>query len=84
VQSFYVDLAKDPQERPTPIHLGFRGGRDAVLQFLAALRAVGVNHVILNLKYGRRDAAEVLEEIGGEVLPKLASPVPSEIAQEVS
>jgi luciferase-type oxidoreductase len=84
VQSFYVDLAKDPEERPTPIHLGFRGGRDAVLQFLSALRGVGVNHVILNLKYGRRDAAEVLEEIGGEVLPKLASLVPSEIAQEVS
>jgi hypothetical protein len=27
--------------------------------------------VILNLKYGARDAAEVLDEIGQEVLPQL-------------
>jgi hypothetical protein len=32
---------------------------------------VGVNHVILNLKYGRRSAGEVLEEIGQEILPAL-------------
>jgi hypothetical protein len=30
--------------------------------------------VILNLKYGARDAGEVLEEIGREVLPKLDAP----------
>jgi hypothetical protein len=42
-----------------------------VLAFFEALRAIGVNHVILNLKYGRRAAAEVLEEIGTKVLPKL-------------
>ena len=35
-------------------------------------RVVGVNHVILNLKYGTRPAHEVLEEIGTEVLPPLA------------
>jgi hypothetical protein len=29
--------------------------------------------VILNLKYGARPAAEVLEEIGTEVLPALAA-----------
>jgi predicted oxidoreductase len=35
------------------------------------LRSAGVHHVILNLKYGARDAAEVLDEIGQEVLPQL-------------
>lgn len=70
-QSFYVDLSDNPNEPPTPIHLGLRGGRNAIFQFLDALREIGVNHVILNLKYGRRDAGEVLEEIGREILPQL-------------
>lgn len=68
-QSFYVDLAEDPDHPPEPIHLGIRGGRNVVFRFLDALRPAGVNHVILNLKYGRRAAGEVLEEIGREVLP---------------
>lgn len=70
-QSFYVDLSDDPDQPPQPIHLGMRGGRHALLRLLDELRSVGVNHVILNLKYGARDAAEVLEEIGQEVLPQL-------------
>jgi luciferase-type oxidoreductase len=71
VQSLYLDLAKDPDHPPQPIHLGFRGGRKIVLPFLEGLRTAGVHHVILNLKYGARDAAEVLEEIGQEILPPL-------------
>ncbi|MDM0047540.1 LLM class oxidoreductase [Variovorax sp. J22R115] len=72
VQSLYVDLADDPHLPPTPIHLGFKAGRHFLLRFLDSLRVVGVNHVILNLKYGERPASEVLEEIGTEVLPALA------------
>jgi len=37
----------------------------------------GVNHVIFNFKYGARDAAEVLEEIGQEILPQLETSSPS-------
>jgi luciferase-type oxidoreductase len=70
-QSFYVDLAADPDAPPTPIHLGFRGGWKALLAYARALREAGVNHVALNLKYGRRSAADVLEEIGREVVPRL-------------
>jgi len=70
-QSFYVDLSDDPDQPPQPIHLGIRGGRHALLRHLEGLRSVGVHHVILNLKYGTRDAAEVLDEIGQEVLPQL-------------
>jgi hypothetical protein len=72
VQSLYVDVADDPHLPPTPIHLGFRGGRHFLLRFLDSLRVVGVNHVILNFKYSARPASEVLEEIGTEVLPALA------------
>lgn len=70
-QSFYVDLSDDPDEPPRPIHLGIRGGRHALFRLLDELRSGGVNHVILNLKYGTRNAAEVLDEIGQEVLPLL-------------
>jgi luciferase-type oxidoreductase len=70
-QSFYVDLSDDPDQPPQPIHLGIRGGRHALFRLLVELRSAGVHHVILNLKYGARNAAEVLDEIGQEVLPQL-------------
>jgi luciferase-type oxidoreductase len=70
-QSFYVDLSDDPDERPTPIHLGFRSGWKALLDHLVELRAAGVNHVAFNLKYGSRPAREVLIELGREVLPRI-------------
>ncbi len=76
-QSFYVDLSDDPDQPPQPIHLGIRGGRHALLRFLDELRSAGVHHVILNLKYGTRDAAEVLDEIGQEVLPQLDASQPT-------
>ena len=70
-QSLYIDLAHDADERPSAIHLGFRAGWKGVLEYLLGLRAAGVNHVALNLKYGRRAAREVLEVLGREVLPRL-------------
>ncbi len=72
-QSFYIDLTADPDGPPEPIHLGFRGGRNVVYRHLEGLRAVGVHHVILNFKYARRDAAEVLEAVGREILPRLSA-----------
>lgn len=75
-QSLYVDLTDDPDHAPEPIHLGLRGGRNVVLRFLDGLRTAGVNHVMLNFKYGQRDAGEVLEEIGQEVLPQLEANQP--------
>jgi luciferase-type oxidoreductase len=76
VQSLYIDLAPDPAETPTPIHLGFRGGRNSVFRFLDGLRSIGVNHVILNFKYGTREAGDVMEEIGHEILPLLKATAP--------
>src|SRR5699024_6137495 len=68
VQSLYIDLTEDPEEEPSPIHLGFRLGRKHLIHFLKSLEAIGVNHVMLNLKYGMRDAQEVMEELALEVL----------------
>jgi len=68
-QSLYIDLVEDEDASPVPIHLGYRLGRKALLELLQALKGAGVNHVIFNLKYGRRPAAEVLEELGQEIVP---------------
>jgi luciferase-type oxidoreductase len=81
-QSLYVDLTEDPDHPPQPIHLGFRGGRNVLYGFLDALRRADVHHVILNLKYGARDAGIVLEEIGREVLPQLEATQPPAKAAE--
>lgn len=67
-QSLYIDLSADPRRSPSPIHLGWRLGRDALRILLEELRACGVNHVALNLKYGDRDAREVLEELAAHVV----------------
>jgi luciferase-type oxidoreductase len=72
VQSLVVDLDDDPQLPPTPIASGFKAGRHFLLRFLDALRAVGVNHVMLDIAHGARPAVEVLEEIGTAVVPALA------------
>jgi luciferase-type oxidoreductase len=69
LQSLYIDLAEDPHHVPIPIHLGFRIGRNFLIQFLEALQGIGVNHIIINLKYGQRPVEEVIEELGQEVLP---------------
>jgi luciferase-type oxidoreductase len=81
-QSLYIDLTKDPDHPPQPIHLGFRGGRNVLFAFLDALRRGGMNHVILNFKYGARDAGDVLDEIGREVLPRLEGSQPQSEAAD--
>jgi luciferase-type oxidoreductase len=68
-QSLYVDLTEDPNHAPIPIHLGFRIGRNPLIEFIESLKIAGVNHVIINLKYGQRPVEEVIEELGEEVLP---------------
>jgi len=77
-QSLYVDLAERPDAAATPIHLGIRAGSDVLREHLRGLKAAGVNHVALNLKYGARPAAEVMEEIGERVLPEFPAAAPLE------
>ncbi len=72
MQSLYVDLTKDSNVKPTPIHLGFKSGTDYLNAHLKLLESYGVNHVILNLKYGSRPANELIEEIGEKVLPNFS------------
>ena len=71
-QSLYLDLTDNPQTPPRPIHLGYQLGRHHLIALLHSLQEIGVNHVIINLKYGQRPAGEVVEEIGQFVLPDFA------------
>lgn len=68
-QSLYFDLASDPDEPPTPIFLGFKGGRNFLVDYLGELKQIGVNHVALSLKNGTRPAHEVVEELAEFVVP---------------
>ncbi|MBX3604820.1 MAG: LLM class oxidoreductase [Piscinibacter sp.] len=70
-QSLYIDLVEDRHAAATPIHLGYRLGREALVELLVGLARVGVAHVIFNLKYGQRHAASVLQEIASGVLPRV-------------
>lgn len=72
-QSLYIDLDADPDHPPLAIHLGFRLGRHQLLMLLARLRSMGVSHVALNLKYGRRHACTVVEELIEYVIPELST-----------
>lgn len=68
-QSLYVDLAADPDEPPRPIHLGFRLGRNRLIELLRMFSQMGVNHVAFVLKFSRRPVTEVVDELAREVVP---------------
>lgn len=72
-QSLYIDLVADAGAHPSPIHLGYRLGWRALVDLLLALGAIGVEHIVLNLKYGSRPAARVIEDLGDFVIPALRS-----------
>lgn len=71
MQSLYIDLEEDAEAPPVPIHLGWRLGWAHLVRLLQTLRASGVNHVALNLKYGRRPAVVAMNEVARHVLPEL-------------
>ncbi|MCW3006659.1 MAG: class flavin-dependent oxidoreductase [Solirubrobacterales bacterium] len=72
-QSLFIDLTDDPDAEPQPIHLGYRLGRRPLVEFLELLRQIGVNHVALNLKYATRPAAEIVDELAREVVPRFCA-----------
>jgi len=63
LQSFDIDLDTSPSLPPLPMHLGYRPGTEYVFELPEAFRSVGVDRIILSLKYGRRPADEVMEKM---------------------
>jgi len=73
MQSLYIHLVKGENVSPTPIHLGFRLSDDYLLSYLTEIREIGVNHVILNLKFSSLPVKETLGMIREYILPQLNS-----------
>jgi len=69
LQPLYIDLADDPDEPPSPIHLGFRSGHRSLVSYLQQLEAIGVNHVALNLRFSSVPVAASLDRLAEHVLP---------------
>lgn len=72
-QSLYIDLMDTPDAQAVPIHLGYRFGRHGLIAHLEALQAMGVNHVLFNLKFSSRPIADVLQELEEFVIPLFPS-----------
>jgi len=56
MQPLYVILEKNDDFKPVPIQLGFRIG-------------IGVNHLVVNMRFNSWDMEETLEYLAGKVLP---------------
>ncbi|GGI18282.1 hypothetical protein GCM10007380_42140 [Gottfriedia solisilvae] len=65
----HLDLSENPNEGPTPIRLGYRIGRNALINLLNIYKEIGVNHLFFALFDSQRPAEEVIQELGEEVLP---------------
>jgi luciferase-type oxidoreductase len=64
-----LDLSDDPYEVATPLSLGYRAGRHALVELLEQMRRDGTHHVSLNLN-ADRPVREVMEELAVDVLPQ--------------
>jgi luciferase-type oxidoreductase len=70
VQSLQLELLADQDAPATPLELGLRAGRHALLAYFERMARLGVAHMLLNLQ-GPRPVAEQIEELGAEVVPQL-------------
>lgn len=68
-QTLYIDISENPDEKPTPIPLGYRLGRNHLLELLYKLQEIGVNHLVFVPYFATRPMEEMIQEIGEEILP---------------
>jgi luciferase-type oxidoreductase len=68
-QTLYIDLSENPDESTTRIPLGFRLGRNHLLELLYKFQAIGVNHLVFVPYFATRPVEEIIQEIGEEILP---------------
>ena len=72
----HMDLSERADEPMQRWRFGFRGGRNALIEELEALRAAGVDHVGLHFRRNRRPLAETFHEIAEHVLPLFSASRP--------
>ncbi|POG54280.1 LLM class oxidoreductase [Haloferax marisrubri] len=70
--SEHIALTEDPDAEPRRIHQGVELGRNELIDRFERWHDTGVDHLTINLRYNNRPAADVLEEIGTEVLPEVS------------
>lgn len=69
MQPLYVDLQDDDNFMPRPIHLGFKTGAKYLVNYLQQLKAMGVNHVAINLRFNTSKIESTLANLAKKVLP---------------
>lgn len=69
MQPLYIDLTDNPNDPPTPIHLGLRLGVNHLLTYLKSVEEIGVNHLALNLRFNRADIESTMKKLADEILP---------------
>lgn len=69
----YVILEKEDDFKPVGIKLGFRIGINYLIDYLQNAKAMGVNHVALNLRFHSTDMETALERLAVKVLPHFHS-----------
>ncbi len=73
-QSLQIDLSENPREGASPINFGFRIGREALVEHLADLRGIGVNHVLLGMGASARPYRDTMDELAEYVVPRFRLP----------
>lgn len=68
-QSMFIDLTEHPGTPPQPIFLGYRLGRNRLIEQLQGFAEAGMHHVTFNLRHSQRSAGEVMAELAEYVLP---------------
>ena len=66
------ELLADPDVPAQPLELGLRAGRHALLGYFERMAALGVAHMLVNLQ-GPRPIVDQIEELGREIVPRLAT-----------
>lgn len=71
----WIDLVENPDHPRTPLRGGhvLRTGRNGLIELLGEWKNAGVNHAALGIQYSQRPAAEVIQELAEEVLPRFPS-----------
>ncbi len=64
-----LDLSERVDEPPTEVPLGYRTGREGLIEILMKARESGTHHVSFNLAESRRPPADVIAELAEYVLP---------------
>lgn len=70
MQPLYIDLSSDCDQRPHPIHLGYRMGTRHLVEYLKSREEIGVNHVALNLRFNQLDIESTMHRLAEEILPE--------------